>query len=74
MTPLYTASGTTHVDTFTHWMNSYVVKVRNPTTFGSGPSASMTGSIEAYHVYETQENVIRYRTVHYDEWLPWWTP
>ncbi len=48
--------------------------VTNLLHFGQGDSAVMSGSIKAYRVYEEQVPVTKYRTVPYEQWLPWWTP
>lgn len=68
----YSLSQKTHGVEHTREYPSYNVTVWNPTWSGygcdvctpvwsdDGSSAEMTGSIEAYHVYEIQE------------WLPWW--
>jgi hypothetical protein len=45
---------------------SLYVKVENPTIFGLGPSAVVSGEIKVYHDYEAQ--------VRYTEWVPWWMP
>jgi hypothetical protein len=50
------------------------VSVTNLLHFGQGDSAVMTGSIKAYHVHETQKEITKYRTVPYEQWLPWWIP
>jgi hypothetical protein len=49
------------------------VSVTNLLHFGKGDSV-MSGSIKAYRVYEEQVPVTKYRTVTYEQWLPWWTP
>lgn len=59
---LYSQSGKIHAYTNTYSFASYTVSVINPTWFGTGPAAVMTGSIKAYHVYN--------ETV----WWPWWMP
>ncbi|MGD8544241.1 MAG: hypothetical protein PVG48_03905 [Candidatus Bathyarchaeota archaeon] len=41
---------------------TYEITVRNPTWFGTGPSAVMTGDIKAYHLYNVHQL------------LPWWMP
>ncbi len=53
---------------------TFDLSVTNLLHFGQGDSAVMTGSIKAYHVHETQEEVTKYRTVPYEQWLPWWMP
>jgi len=45
---------------------SLYVKVENPTIFGLGPSAVVSGDIKVYYDYEAQ--------VPYTEWVPWWMP
>ena len=45
---------------------SVSVEVINPTIFGLGPSAVVSGKIEVYHDYQAQ--------VEYTEWVPWWMP
>jgi len=64
----------THSVTYTRTSASYDVSVTNPTLFGTGSSALMTGNIKAYHVYQAQVAVTKYRTVNYQEWLFWWMP
>lgn len=61
-TIIYSQSGTVHAYTDTHSETAFTVSVTNPTIFGTGPAANMTGSIEGYHLCEVQE------------WLPWWMP
>ena len=58
----YDSTKKVHSVTFTRFAASYDVSVTNPSLFGLGDSAVMTGSINAYHVYETTD------------WLPWWMP
>ena len=70
----YDSNKKVHSVTFTRFSASYDVSVENPSIFGLGDSAVMTGSIKAYHVYEAQVPVTKYRTVPYEEWLPWWMP
>jgi len=42
------------------------VEVINPTTFGLGSSAVVSGGIEVYHDYEARTE--------YTEWTLWWMP
>jgi len=53
---------------------SLKVTVLNPTWFGLGDSAVVSGDIEIYHEYQAQVPVTKYRSVPYTEWLPWWMP
>jgi len=53
---------------------NFDISITNLLHFGQGDSAVMTGSIKAYRVHETQEEVTKYRTVPYEQWLPWWMP
>ena len=53
---------------------NFDISITNFQGYGQGDSAVMTGSIKAYHVHETQEEVTKYRTVPYEQWLPWWMP
>ena len=59
---IYDETKKLHSITFTRSDVTYEITVRNPTWFGTGPSAVMTGSIKAYHLYDSQEL------------LPWWMP
>ena len=59
---IYDESKKLHSITFTRSDVTYEITVRNPTWFGTGPSAVITGSIKAYHLYDSQEL------------LPWWMP
>jgi len=34
----------------------------------------MNGTLGGYHTYEAQVPVTKYRTVKYEQWLPWWMP
>lgn len=45
---------------------SLYVEIINPTMFGSGPSAVMSGGIEVCYDHVVQ--------VPYTAWLPWWMP
>jgi hypothetical protein len=58
----YDSTKKIHSVSFSRFSASYDVSVTNPSLFGLGASAVMTGSINAYHVYVVQE------------WLPWWMP
>ena len=53
---------------------NFDISITNFQGYGQGDSADMTGSIKAYRVYEIQEEVTKYRTVPYEQWLPWWMP
>ncbi len=53
---------------------TFDISITNFQGYGQGDSAVMNGSIKAYHVHETQEGVTKYRTVPYEQWLPWWMP
>ncbi len=70
----YDSTRKIHDVTFLRSKVSYDISVENPSLFGTGPSAVMTGSIKAYHIYEAQELITKYRTVPYTKWLPWWMP
>ena len=58
---LYDQVKRVHSITFTRSDPGYEMVVYNQPSWW-GPSASMTGSIRAFHVYEEAE------------WLPWWLP
>ncbi len=58
----YDSTKKVHSVSFIRFTASYDVSVTNPSLFGLGASAVMTGSITAYHIYVVQE------------WLPWWMP
>lgn len=60
--PLYIQEKKVHYLSAIFSYNSYEIFIENPTIFATGPDAVMSGSIKAYHIYETQE------------WLPWWMP
>ena len=51
---------------------SLYVEVRNPSLFGLGKSAIISGDIKIFHQYEVEEPITKYRMVPITEWLPWW--
>jgi hypothetical protein len=53
---------------------NFDISITNFQGYGQGDSADMSGSIKVYRVYETQEEVTKYRTIPYAQWLPWWMP
>jgi len=53
---------------------NFDISITNFQGYGQGDSADMMGSIKAYHVHETQKEITKYRTVPYEQWLPWWMP
>jgi len=59
---IYAETKKLHSITFTRSDVSYEITVWNPTWFGTGPSAVMTGDIKAYHLYDVHQL------------LPWWMP